>query len=290
MYIYLLIFLHLLVVAAKAQDELWHKLRKVLANLPNFVLWDQLNKRMENKTLALDVLAKIDLTKMLKGDESNDSMLATEIAKLQAEHIKLVIDGNAIDDHDDRLSHEYVIFYEQFLSHLRTKFAMYNNTDIDEDSLADYISQWTALRFGQGEVDYLRKAVNENEAEIRRIRKLNDEYKATHTTLFDMYYEIQETYYNTRDELTNLSLVKEKILHSKNVIRYLLQCKSDQQSNLLSTTSILHQTHLSNESSSDGHTMDIDGFSSVFAQRYGQIVSLFFFEQITIILNLIFDG
>lgn len=256
-------------VATKGQEELWTELRKVLTVLPNFIFWDQLNKQMETKILALETLNKVDVSKVAKNDASNDSILALEIAKLQAEHIKLVIDGNSIDGHDERLSNEYVIFYEQFLSHLRMKFAMYNNTDIDEDTLADYISQWTALRFGQGELEYLRQAVDDNEAEIRRVRKLNDEYKATHSTLFDMYDQIQEKFSGTRDELSNLSQVKGKILHSKNVLRYLFQCKSEQQMNLMSTTTSLYQTYTSYDGShiADGHTADFDGFSCTLSQR-----------------------
>lgn len=248
----------------------------MLTGLPNFIFWDQLSKQMEKKIVALETLDKVDLSKAMNGCASNDSILAMEIAKLQAEHVKLVIEGNSIDGHDDRLTNEYVVFYEEFLAHLRMKFAMYNNVDIDEDTLVDYISQWTGLRYGRGELDYLRQAVSDNEAEIRRIQKMNDEYKATHSTLFDMYDEIQDKFSGTRDELANLSQVKEKILHSKNVLRYLFQCKSDQQSNLLSTTALMFQTHASHDAShmTDGHTADYDGFSSTLSQRYRNMFNL----------------
>lgn len=251
-------------VATKAHDELWNKLRKMLTDLPNFVLWDQLNKQMEKNLLAINMLAKIDLSKVLKSDTANDSLaLSSEIAKLQADHIKLVFNGNVIDSHDERLSNEFVVCYEQFLSHLRTKFAMYNDIDISEETLADYIGQWTALRFGQGEIEYLRKTIDENEVEIRRIRKSIDKNKASHTTLIDMYNEIQEKYCSAQDDLISLSQVKEKILHSKNLLRYLLQCKSDQKS------IVLQQTFMSSESTcnADGHSMDYDGFSTNVTQR-----------------------
>lgn len=236
----------------------------MLTNLPNFILWGQLNKQMEKNSLALKMLAKLDLTKVLKSDSTNDSMHMSEIAKLQAEHIKLVINANAIDGHDERLSNEFVVCYEQFLSHLRTKFAMYNDRDVSEETLADYISQWTTLRFGQGEIEYLRKTIDENEVEIQGIRQSIDGNKASHTTLMDMYDEIQEKYCSTQDDLISLSQVKEKILHSKNLLRYLLQCKSDQKSIMC------QQTFMSNESAciGDGHSMDYDGFSTNVTQRY----------------------
>lgn len=187
---------------------------------------------MKQKQQTIEAFTKMDLQKILyfDADTENSSQitgLQIHMGKLHAKHIKLCVMRNAINTKWKDLKNEYTINYESFLRDMRTKFAMCNNQNIDDDFLGDYVEAYSALYYGKGEIEYLVKTIAENEQEIRCRKKTNEEYRIANAELSKIYEDIEHLYIRTHEDLYNLTHVREKIQHSEELIRYLLQCKKE---------------------------------------------------------------
>lgn len=215
-----------------SRQQLWQKLRDTFAQIPNLVLWTSIGEQMKQHLSAMETLTNMDMDKILYadcGDLNGKNNLQIDTGKLYAKHIKLCIMRHGVDKQSESLISEYVVFYESFLNDLRAKFTMYNNQSVDDEFLAEYLAQYSALHYGKGEVQYLLKVIDENEQEIQRRRKANDEYRFTNMELTNLYGEMEKLYIRTYEDIFNLTHVREKIQHSEELTRYLLQCKKDQQ-------------------------------------------------------------
>lgn len=220
-----------------ARQQLWQKLRESFANVPNLVLWTKICEQLKQTQMSMETLTKMDMDKILYVDAGNDepgskNCLQIEIGKLHAKHIKLCIMRHGVDSKSESLTNDYVVHYQSFLDDMRAKFAMYNNQNIDDDFLGDYLSMYSTLHYGKGEIEYLLKTIDENELEIQRRKKSNEEYLNANMELSKIYEEIENLYVRTHEDIYNLSHVREKIQHSEELIRYLLQPKKDQQPQL----------------------------------------------------------
>lgn len=216
-----------------ARQQLWQKLREAFAQIPNLVLWTKICEQMKQKQQTIDALTKMDLEKILYFDaDSEDASqvngLHIQIGKLHAKHIKLCVMRHGTNKKSEALTKEYVVHYESFLHDMRTKFAMCNNQTIDDDFLGDYLGAYSALYYGKGEIEYLVKTIAENEQEIQRRKKSNEEYRIANADLSKMYEDIENLFIRTHEDLYNLTHVREKIQHSEELIRYFLQCKKEQ--------------------------------------------------------------
>lgn len=223
---------NIITVNLAARQQLWQKLRDTFAHIPNVVLWTSIGEQMKQNMLAMETLSKMDVEKILYadcGDPSAKNSLQIEIGKLYAKHIKLCIMRHGVNKQSEAVTSEYVVFYESFLNDLRAKFQMYNNQTVDDDFLADYLAQYSALHYGKGEVQYLLKLIDENESEIQRRKRANDEYRNANTELSNLYGEMEKLYIRSHEDIYSLTHVREKIQHSEELTRYLLQCKKDQQ-------------------------------------------------------------
>lgn len=189
---------------------------------------------MKQNLSAMETLSLMDMEKVLyvdagytNPDQKNN--LQIEIGKLYAKHIKLCIMRHGINKKSEDLINDYVVYYESFLEDLRAKFTMYNNQSIDDDFLGDYLSQYSTLHYIKGEIEFLLKMIDENELEIQRRKKSNDDYTNANMELSSIYAEMETIYIRTHEDIHNLTHVREKIQHSEDLMRYLLQCKKDQQ-------------------------------------------------------------
>lgn len=220
------------IVNLVARQQLWQKLRESFAQIPNLVLWTKICEQLKQKQQTIEALTKMDLQKILYFDADSEDMsqingLQIHIGKLHAKHIKLCVMRHAVKMKSENLTKEYVVHYESFLHDMRTKFAMCNNQTIDDDFLGDYVGTYSALHYGKGEIEYLVKTIAENEQEILRRKKSNDEYRVVNAELSKIYEDIEDLYIRIHEDLYNLTHVREKIQHSEELIRYLLQCKKE---------------------------------------------------------------
>lgn len=213
---------------------------------------------MQQKLYTVEAMSKIDLAKLLeaRSDQTNGingTSSRFEIAKLHAKHINLAVQRHVVMRDEGRLMNEYQTSYSSFVTNLCAKFAMYNENDINEDVLEEYIERFALLCYLNGELDILHKMSNENEAEIRRRQKINADYQSANNALRFMYNDIEELYYQVREDICNMAHVKEKIEHIQSEMRYMLQCRNDQQRTILPVNSFssVSRLNISNGSSFD---------------------------------------
>ena len=217
------------------REQLWQNLRETFAQIPNLYLWSSVGKQMEQNISAMKSLSRMDMEKVLYtdagyGDPTRKNNFQLEFGKLYAKHIKLCLMRRGLNKRNDELVKEYVVCYESFLNDLRTKFTMYNNESIDDEFLADYLAIYSTLHYGKGEIEFLLKKVDENELEIQRRKKSNDDYRQANMELSSIYGEMEKIYIRAHGDISNLSHAREKIQHSEELMQYLMQCtKKDQQ-------------------------------------------------------------
>lgn len=239
-----------------ARQQLWQKLRETFAQIPNLILWTSIGEQMKQKVSTMESLSLMDMEKVLYvdagyGDPTRKNNLQIEIGKLYAKHIKVSIMRHGINKQSEDLVNDYVVFYESFLNDLRAKFTMYNNQSIDDDFLAEYLATYSTLHYSKGEVEFLLKMIDQNELEIQRRKKLNEDYGIANMELSNIYSEMENLYIRTHEDIYNLSHVREKIQHSEELMRYLLQCKKDQQMIALSGEARLNNSVNSSLSSNN---------------------------------------
>lgn len=194
----------------------------------------------------METLSSMDIEKVLYvdagyDDSSRKNNLHIEIGKLHAKHIKLCIQRHGINKQIAD-SNDYVVFYESFLKDVRSKFMMYNNHIIDDDFLGDYLGIYSSLHYGKGEIEFLVKTIGENEAKIERQKKCNEEYRIANMELTNIYNDMENLYVRTHEDIHNLVHVRDKIQHNEELMRYLLQCKKDQQQPALGGDGRLNST------------------------------------------------
>lgn len=212
---------------------------------------------MKQKASEMEGLYKMDLEKVLCVDSvGNDpSHLQINIDKLHAKHIKLCIIRHGVKQRSESLTNDYVVFYESFLDDLRAKFAMYNNQNIDDDFLADYLNVYSALHYGKGEVEYLLRVIKDIEQENQRRKKSNEEYRLANQELTNIYADLENLYIRTSQDIYNLTHVREKIQYNEELMRYLLQCKKDNQITNLAADSVRMNNSANSSSSSNNDSV-----------------------------------
>lgn len=200
---------------------------------------------MKQKLSIMETLSSMDIDKVLYidgyDDPSQKNGLQIEIGKLHAKHIKLCIQRHGINKQIAN-SNDYVVFYESFLKDMRSKFMMYNNQSIDDDFLADYLGTYSSLHYGKGEIEFLLKTIGQNDLQIQRQKKYNEEYRIANMELTNIYNDMENLYVRTHEDTHNLMHVRDKIQHNEELMRYLLQCKKDQQQPTLSGDGRLNST------------------------------------------------
>lgn len=270
------------IVNAGVRSQLWENLNQIFSHIPNVVLWTCLSKQMGQKVSLVETLSKTDLTK------STQNQLNLETGKLYAKHMRLYIQKHGIIKQSDRDTDEYVVYYNSFLSNIRAKFSMYNSFEIDDDLLADFLTSFSALHYIKGEMEFMKKIIADNDSEIQRRRKVNEDYRSANDLLRQIYGDIESSYIRVRDDLTALVHVKDKIIHSKNCMQYLLQCTTDQQHSVLGSTMIRTNRSGNNSLNSSGegifHTtmsdsMDNTRFEFIHWIVIDEILKIFYFRS-----------
>lgn len=219
-----------ILVNLSSRQQLWQKLREIFAQIPNLSLWAGIGDQMKQTSSIMETLSLMDMEKILYANAGfDDPMQINQIDKLYAKHVKLCIMRHGANKRSDAILNDYVVFYETFLDDLRAKFLMFNNQNIDDDFLGDYLSLYSTLYYGKGEIEYLLNAVDENQQEIQRRKKSNDDYQMANAELTNIYTDMENLYIRTHEDIYNLTHVREKIQHSEELMRYLLQFKKDQQ-------------------------------------------------------------
>lgn len=223
------------------------------------MLWNALCKLKDQQTAQIGVMSKMNVAKQLQIDSNagTDTVSGIKVAmgKMYAQHVSLMTDMHLVKIEKEQLMTDYVAFYNSFIDNLRAKYAMYNNTDIDEDFLAEYVSQWSTSFFNQAQIEYLERSIERNEITIKQnAQQLNDHHLLTNSLRF-IYSDIETLYCRMRGEMNALASVKDKIEHNQNFLKYFIQTKNEQQAGKLIGSGLIHNNSSSSFDSSNDNVL-----------------------------------
>lgn len=214
-----------------AYEKLWERLQDIFANIPNYILWNNLLKQKETQLMTIDVMSKQNVSKMLEVDNGtgiNAAGFKTAISKLYAEHIRLELNKRALQSEKESLTSDYVSSYESFVEDLRAKYAMFNNNDIDDDLLHDYMQQSSMSCYMQAQIEYLQKSIEKLDEEISRQNEIQQDHQLMNNSLRCTYEEFETLYCKMLEDMNALNSVRAKLELNESQLRYLVQSKNEQ--------------------------------------------------------------
>lgn len=230
--IFVIIFFFSFAANVDAHDKLWERLRQTFANIPNYILWNNLFKQKDMQLMTIDVMSKLNVNKMLEvsnGTGINASGFKTAVGKLYAKHIGLEVEKRLLGREKQRLLDDYVLYYESFVINLRAKYAMFNHVDIDDDFLDNYMQQYSTSCYSQGQIEFLQKSIETLESEMQQRNQMQQDHQLITNSLRCIYEEIESLYCQMQDDMNALNTVRGKLEHNEGLLRYLVQSKNEQQ-------------------------------------------------------------
>lgn len=217
-------------MSATLIDQLWNKLHTIFAKIPNYVLWNALNVLKDRQLAEINVMSKLNIAKLLQIEQNNSTALngfQIAVGKMYAQHISLMADIHLCKIEKERLVNDYMAAYNAYVTNMQTKYALFNNTDIEDDLLHDYIKQYSASRFKQAQIEFFERQVELNEKEIEdRAQGMND-HNIILNSLRCIYDDIEKLYCTMREDLRALASVQEKIRHNEGMLKYLIDCENE---------------------------------------------------------------
>lgn len=181
--------------------------------------------------MTIDVMSKQNVSKMLEVDNGtgiNAAGFKTAISKLYAEHIRLELNKRALQSEKESLTSDYVSSYESFVEDLRAKYAMFNNNDIDDDLLHDYMQQSSMSCYMQAQIEYLQKSIEKLDEEISRQNEIQQDHQLMNNSLRCTYEEFETLYCKMLEDMNALNSVRAKLELNESQLRYLVQSKNEQ--------------------------------------------------------------
>lgn len=223
---------------------------------------------MEQKVLLVEALAKNDLTNALHSISADDKKI--NLTKLYAKHVRLYLQRRRVNEQNDRLTKDYIEAYGNFLDYIRSKFMLYNNCQIEDDDLHDFLVVFSGIWYEKGEIEFLTRLVAENDAEIHRRRQINEDERKINDELRQAYQDIASTYFRIKEDLKALVNVKDKIIHSKNCMQYLLQSNNTDNNN----QTVLGTMRMNKSANSSLNTSTSSVFRSTMSDSFENTVKL----------------
>lgn len=182
--------------------------------------------------------------------------------------------------------------YHSFVESVKTRVDLFNNTlnsvDDVETIVSDYITQYNTITYKRTQNEDLRKEIDNCKMKIEANKKHIDNESLVLLTLKDIYQNIQNIAEKMNYEISEMNLVKDKIMFWKNTIAgefISFKQKSNrlQTSLMNSSVGIVNRMDLTNSSLDltaeqgavfSSTKVDIDATMSVTMQRFGDISML----------------
>lgn len=219
-------------VSAAFGDQLWSKLHEIFAKIPNYVLWNALNALKDRQLADINVMSKVNINKLLQIEENNLTSSTSNgfkiaVSKMYAEHISMMADLHLGKILKERLLNDYVNAYNTFLSDMRTKFALFNDTEIDDDLLAEYMVQYCSSCFIRAQIEFLERQSEQNEKDIDARSVAMNDHPLILNSLRCIYDDIEKLYCTMREDMQALASVQNKIRHNEGLLKYLIDCENE---------------------------------------------------------------
>ncbi|XP_061394199.1 augmin complex subunit dgt5 [Musca vetustissima] len=210
-----------------AKTQLWAKMRQIFANIPNFLIFNTINRLKEEQLHNIMSLNKtINNDSHLTGN-SRDPLTNFEINFMKAKSSFLGIVGRYLTACQERknLEMEFPKTYEDFEDKLLEKVKIFS-TDLDsehsEEIMRNYVVEYNFLNFTKGENEYLTQQIDLLKAELETAQKYLENHEVLLGSIKQVYGEISASVNKLQYDMMQLSQIKDKIIYSKNIMKHQL--------------------------------------------------------------------
>lgn len=242
------------------REELWHKMHDIFADIPNYILWNNLLAMKDRQLVEIGVMSRMNIANLLKVSDGPTGSASTQstassykiaIGKMYALHVSLMVDMHLGKMEKQKLVTDYVMAYNTFESNIQTKYELFNKNEVAHELLVAYVTQFSTMCYNQAQIEYLERAIAENDNEImERTEALKD-----HSALTNSYRcicnEIEDLYCKTQEDMRSLSSVKDKIKVNEDYLRYLIEKQNDMDAVKILGTAAGNTNEPANSSSSN---------------------------------------
>lgn len=213
-------------IAIGTDNKIWLKLEQTFQPIPNYLLWITLNRMKDDNIEAISRLNSFDQSSDERhlNDESTPIAVGSckeFITKAQSKQIAIYLEQVAISRNLHRLTQEYVPHYHSFMQSIKTKMEL-NNNDYDDRTIFEYITQYNAVSFNEGQHEFVVKELNTKQDEYLRQSKQLEGHTLMIQNLKELYTETDQLYSRTRNEIMSLYLVKGKLQHLESCMKKLI--------------------------------------------------------------------
>lgn len=207
-------------------DVLWINLQKVFSEISNYILWNKLFNERKMQVQDMEIMSKKNIDKILYVQKGSMTALKIAVNKMYAKHICIEANRRGQTQKKQLLDNDYVLMYNVVVEHLRAKYLLYNNQNIEDQLIDEYMHEYCLYCYSKAEVLFLRSSLNSIAAEIETYNSICNNHEIIIRTLKSIYKEIEDLYCNTRINSISMLHVKEKLIKSEKTLQYLVQTKS----------------------------------------------------------------
>lgn len=228
-----------------SECDIWAKVRRILADIPNWVLWNVILKANENLSQQIIALTKENCSETSSVPEQF-SPFEVEILKARTAFFNIIQKYAAEKQESTKYSENFPVVHERFVTALQLQLSDYaaGNKAL-EDIMSDYIVKINTQSFSKGQVEYLKKEINSRKAQLANGKQKTEDHQMLLNTTRQIYDEISSLANRIFQEISSLGEIKPKITYSKKILQCMLKAARSNKKKLIKTGNITDSFEMS---------------------------------------------
>ncbi|XP_055918800.1 augmin complex subunit dgt5 [Eupeodes corollae] len=242
-------------IVQEAKDDMWRKMRKLFANIPNFLIFNSILKVKEEQLQNIMTLNKIPKVPF----KENLSAFDVKLLKAKASLLGMAANYMSARQESHSLNQRFSAAYTQFVEAVQCKVNLFNidtGEDVD-DIISNYIVQYNTRVFNKGRNDYITGQIELSKAQIESGTKQLEDHEILLNSIKQVYTDTDSSINRIQYEVMQLHQMKEKILFSKNMLHHLLGDMQLEQSHYLPSVMMKMSGNFMTASGDSNSTFDI---------------------------------
>ncbi|KAI8128742.1 hypothetical protein FF38_09976 [Lucilia cuprina] len=214
----------------EAKNNLWTKLRKILSNIPVFLIFNAIMRLKEEQLQYIMSLNKTATNESHLASATNNRESLTNfdlnLMKTKSKFLSRVGEYLSACQERKRLEEQYVKAFSEFEDKLLEKVKIFNaDTDSEQNEaiMRNYVIQYYSLNFTKGQNEYITQQIEMLKAEIENSNKHLDNHDFLLGSIKQVYDEISTCVNRLQYDMMQLSQIKDKIIYSKNIMKLQLE-------------------------------------------------------------------
>ncbi|XP_037951520.1 augmin complex subunit dgt5-like [Teleopsis dalmanni] len=222
-------------MSAESTESLWKEIRINLSDIPNASIFKAVmylkDKQLQNIKAMNKHISNKCLGFLYSPSTKKESFSSYKIKLAKAKASLLGVVSKYIKARKERtqLEEYFVKIYIEFVDKLQHKLNLNTSKsdEVVEDIMSNYLLQLTSINFSNSENEYLEKQIEHLRTDIENTNMQIQNHEVLLGFIRKVYCDINASVNRLQFEMIQLSLIKSKIVYSKNVLQQMLnQMKS----------------------------------------------------------------